>query len=144
MRRSYCELLRLDSFLDRFNYLKLGGIVGRPTFGSERWMNQRFYTSIEWRHVRDFVIARDNGFDLGCPDRPIAGKIMVHHLNPLTPEAIKHSDDLLLDPDNLICCSIITHNAIHYGDDSIARPLIERHPNDTCPWKVRGQNGRTF
>lgn len=144
MQRSYRELRSIESFQDRYNYLKLGGIVGRPTFGSERWMNQRFYTSVEWRHVRDLVIDRDNGYDLGCPDHPIAGKIMVHHLNPLTPEAIEHSDDLLLDPDNLICCSIMTHNAIHYGDDLIIKPMIERQPNDTCPWKELGQNGGTF
>lgn len=141
MQRSYRELRAIESFQDRYNYLKLGGIVGNPTFGSERWMNQRFYTSVEWRHIRDLVIARDNGYDLGCLDHPIAGKIMVHHLNPLTPEAIEHSDELLLDPDNLICCSIMTHNAIHYGDDLIVKPMIVRQPNDTCPWRNGGQNG---
>jgi hypothetical protein len=98
-------------------------------------MNQRFYRSPEWKHVRDLVIARDNGFDLGCPDHPIAGKIMIHHIEPLTPDSIEHGDNLLLDLDNLISCSLATHNAIHFGDDRIARPLTERRPNDTCPWK---------
>ena len=133
--RSYHELIRYSDFLDRFHYLQCNGSVGRPTFGSERWMNQRFYRSPERKHVRDLVIARDNGFDLGCLDRPIAGKIVIHHIEPLTPYFIEHGDDLLLDPDNLISCSLAIHNAIHFGDDRIARPLTERRPNDTCPWK---------
>lgn len=133
--RSYRELIRYSDFLDRFHYLQCHSIIGRPTFGSERWMNQRFYRSSEWKRIRDFVITRDDGFDLGCRDRPIKGKIMIHHIEPLTPDAIEHSEDLLLDPDNLISCSLATHNAIHFGDDRIAQPLVERRPNDTCPWR---------
>lgn len=135
MTRSYHELIRYSDFLDRFHYLQCHGSVGGPTFGSERWMNQRFYRSPEWKHVRDLVIARDNGFDLGCPDHPIAGKIMIHHIEPLTPDSIEHGDDLLLDPDNLISCSLATHNDLHFGTDERARPLVERKPNDTCLWR---------
>lgn len=134
--KCYDELIRLPSFDERFRYLKLTGQVGRPTFGHERWMNQRFYRSPEWKHIRDFVIARDNGFDLGCPDHPIPGKIMIHHMVPLSPEAIEHSDETILDPRYLISCSMATHNAIHFGDESSPRELVERRPNDTCPWKV--------
>ena len=133
--KSYHELLSFDSFDDRFHYLQRGGVVGRPTFGSERWMNQRFYQSYEWKRARDYVIARDQGFDLGHPDYPISGRIMVHHIEPLTPDIIEHADDLMLDPDNLISCSILTHNAIHYGSEVPGPKIIERRPNDNCPWK---------
>lgn len=98
-------------------------------------MNQRFYQSYEWKRARDYVIARDQGFDLGHPDYPISGRIMVHHIEPLTPDIIEHADDLMLDPDNLISCSILTHNAIHYGSEVPGLKIIERRPNDTCPWK---------
>lgn len=135
MAKSYHELIRYSDFLDRFHYLQCHGTVGRPTFGSERWMNQRFYTSEEWKRVRRLAIERDDGCDLGCRDRPIKGRIMIHHIEPLTPEAIEHGDDLLLDLDNLISCSLVTHNDLHFGDDSRAKPLVERRPNDTCPWR---------
>ena len=135
MTKSYHELIRYSDFLDRFHYLQCSGIVGRPTFGSERWMNQRFYTSEEWKHVRRLVVERDDGCDLGCRDHPIKGRIMIHHINPLTPEVIEHGDDMLLDLDNLISCSLATHNDLHFGNDSRAKPLVERRPNDTCPWR---------
>ena len=135
MTKSYHELIRYSDFLDRVHYLQCCGIVGRPTFGSERWMNQRFYTSEEWKHVRRLVIERDDGCDLGCRDHPIKGRIMIHHINPLTPEVIEHGDDMLLDLDNLISCSLTTHNYLHFGNDSRAKPLVERRPNDTCPWR---------
>ena len=135
MTKSYHELIRYSDFLDRFHYLQCHNIVGRPTFGSERWMNQRFYTSEEWKHVRRLVIERDDGCDLGCRDRPIKGRIMIHHINPLTPEVIEHGDNMILDLDNLISCSLSTHNDLHFGNDSRAKPLVERKPNDTCPWR---------
>lgn len=134
--RSYNELIQFQTFEERFNYLRLIGQVGFDTFGNDRYMNQMFYQSAEWRHVRNFVITRDNGCDLGCPDRPIFGTIYVHHINPITKEDIERSDySKLLDPNNLICVSFDTHNAIHYGVD-LAKPLFaERKPNDHCPWK---------
>ena len=135
MTKSYHELIRYSDFLDRFHYLQCHNIVGRPTFGSERWLNQRFYTSEEWKHVRRLVIERDDGCDLGCRDRPIKGRIMIHHINPLTPEVIEHGDNMILDLDNLISCSLSTHNDLHFGNDSRAKPLVERKPNDTCPWR---------
>ena len=133
--RSYQELQTIASFEDRYQYLKLSGQTGHPTFGHERWMNQTFYRSAEWKNIRNFIITRDDGFDLGSRDRPILGKIMIHHLNPLTPEMLEHSDTMLLDPDNLISCSMATHNAIHFGDADLISLPLERRPNDTIPWK---------
>ena len=132
--KTYHELMTLSTFEDRFHYLQRDGIVGHPTFGSERWMNQRFYMSSEWKQVRDIVISRDEGFDLGCHDYPISGRIMVHHIESLTPDIIRHSDRLLLDPDNLISCSIMTHNAIHYGGEIPGPKIIDRRPGDTKLW----------
>ena len=131
---TYDELITFDTFDDRFNYLKLHGNVGIPTFGHERWINQRFYQSKEWRDIRNYVITRDNGCDLGCEDHPIAGKIMVHHMVPLSVDSLEHSDKTILDPNYLISCSIITHNAIHFGN-KIENDIHERFPNDTCPWR---------
>lgn len=133
--RNYRELSQLATFDERFDYLKIGSTVGLETFGSHRWQNQRFYHSKEWRHICDYVVSRDNGCDLGCPDRPIAGKIIVHHMIPLTVEALEHGDDTILDPDYLISCSLPTHNDIHYG--KVRRPsgLVERRPFDTSPWR---------
>ncbi len=133
--RTYNEMIQYSTFIDRFHYLKLNGKTGMPTFGHERWMNQRFYRSSEWKRIRDFVITRDQGFDLGCSDRPIAGKIMIHHMVPLTPEIIEHSEEVMLDPNYLISCSLTTHNAIHFGDESRVKMFEERKPGDTCPWK---------
>lgn len=134
MIRTYSDLLQLTTFEDRFEYLRLVGKVGFPTFGHERWMNQHFYTSSEWRRIRNEVIARDNGFDLGVVDHPISGKIIVHHMCPLDPEKLEHSDETILSPEYLISCSIMTHNAIHFGDAAPDHKPIERRPGDTLLW----------
>ena len=134
MIRTYSDLLQLTTFEDRFEYLRLGGKVGFPTFGHERWMNQHFYTSSEWRRIRNEVIARDNGFDLGVDGHPISGKIIVHHMCPLDPEKLEHSDETILSPEYLISCSIMTHNAIHFGDAAPDHKPIERRPGDTLLW----------
>lgn len=135
--KSYSELCSLETFEDRFNYLKLHGHVGLDTFGYDRYMNQDFYRSTEWKQVRSYIIARDSGCDLGIPDNQIFGSIYIHHINPITPDDITSGTDKLLDPENLICVSLETHNALHYGDNSIVNKnkVIERVPNDTCPWK---------
>lgn len=134
MIRTYSDLLQLTTFEDRFEYLRLVGKVGFPTFGHERWMNQHFYTSSEWRRIRNEVIARDNGFDLGIVGHPISGKIIVHHMCPLDPEKLEHSDETILSPEYLISCSIMTHNAIHFGDAAPDHKPIERRPGDTLLW----------
>ena len=134
--KTYQELSKLSTFEDRFAYLKLNGEVGRETFGYDRWLNQHFYNSIEWRQLRNQIIVRDNGCDLGMPDRPILGHITIHHINPIRMEDIANASDKLLDPDNLVCVSNLTHQAIHYGDISLVNStMIERTPNDTCPWR---------
>lgn len=135
MKRSYRELRRMSDFLDRFKYLALHGEVGRETFGFDRYLNQQFYKSSEWQQARNDAIVRDNGCDLGVESHPIVGKILVHHINPLTPDDIIHSTDYLFDPDNLICCTIRTHNAIHFGDESLLpKPFVERQQGDTKLW----------
>ena len=135
MTRSYRELRRISDFRDRFKYLALHGEVGRETFGFDRYLNQQFYKSSEWRQARNDVIVRDNGCDLGVESRPIVGKILVHHINPLSPDDIIHSTDYLFDTDNLICCTIRTHNAIHFGDESLLpKPFVERQQGDTKLW----------
>jgi len=140
MIRTYQQLIRLDTFEERFKYLQLYGAVGEISFGYNRVLNQEFYKSPEWRSVRDFVISRDDGCDLGLItlDRAyeIYGRVYVHHLNPLSRESLLDSFDEALDPNNLISSSDLTHRAIHYGDETLlAKPLIERTKNDTCPWK---------
>lgn len=133
--RSYTELQHVRSFEDRFEYLALYGDVGRATFGHARWMNQTFYTSREWRQVRQFVIARDNGCDLGCEGFEIFDKIVIHHIVPMTPEDIDSGNPMILDPDNLITTTHDTHNAIHFGDRKLLRlPQPERAPGDTKLW----------
>lgn len=134
--KSYRNLILLPTILDRFNYLRIKGSVGDSTFGFDRFINQDFYQSREWRQVRIKVIARDEGCDLGVLDYPIGGKVIVHHINPITAEDIENSSDLLFDLDNLICVSESTHNAIHFGDETLlpAEPII-RLPGDTCPWR---------
>ena len=134
MIRTYSDLVQLTTFEDRFEYLRLVGKVGFPTFGHERWMNQHFYTSSEWRRIRNEVIARDNGFDLGVVGHPISGKIIVHHMCPLDPEKLEQSDETILNPEYLISCSIMTHNAIHFGDAAPDHKPIERRPGDTLLW----------
>lgn len=138
MNKSYTELSRLKTFEERFEYLRLNGRVGAETFAFRRMFGQRFYqTSKEWKDVRDHIILRDNGCDLGVPGREIYGeRIIIHHINPLTLEDIERHSDKLLDPENLITTIHNTHNAIHYGDSSllILDPIV-RTKNDTCPWK---------
>lgn len=136
--RTYSELIRLKTFEERFEYLKLSAIIGDSTFGYERYLNQIFYRSPEWKNVRREVIVRDNGCDLAVQGRDILERIEVHHINPISLDDIEEGSDLLLDMDNLICVSPNTHKAIHYGDSSMLtriEPII-RKPNDTCPWKI--------
>ena len=134
--RTYSELMRLSTFEERFRYLKLDGLVGKDTFGFDRYLNQEFYRSKEWKEVRDFVIVRDNGCDLGMDGYEIVGRIYIHHMNPITVNDIVHSSDFLLNPDYLVCVSHNTHNAVHYGDeDLLVTAPVERRKNDTCPWK---------
>lgn len=134
--RTYSELMTFDTFIDRYNYLKFTTIVGKETFGFERYLNQSFYHSKEWKRLRNQIILRDNGCDLGIEGREIEGKLYIHHMNPISKEDIVYASDYLIDPEYLICCSHKTHNAIHFGDENqlLAEP-IERTPNDTCPWR---------
>ena len=134
--RTYNELMLLPTFKERFEYLKLSGRVGEETFGFDRWLNQKFYRSAEWKHLRDQVIIRDNGCDLGVEGREIYGKILIHHMNPITKKDILERTDLLLNPMYLISVTKQTHDAIHYSDESILMndPIV-RSRNDTCPWR---------
>lgn len=133
--RTYNELMRLDTFEDRYNYLRVRGSVGQATFGFERYLNQRFYTSREWKHVRQVVIARDEGLDLGVADHEIYDRIIIHHMNPMSIEDIENGSADILDPNFLITTCHRTHNAIHYGDESLLpRPFIARQPGDTKLW----------
>lgn len=134
--KTYSELITLPTFEERYEYLRLGGLVGEETFGFDRYLNQMFYKTPEWLEVRNFVIIRDNGCDLAIPDREIHGTILVHHMNPITKDDILRRSKFLLDPEYLISTVKNTHDAIHYGDGSllITAP-IERHKNDTCPWR---------
>lgn len=136
--RTYSELMQYQTFLDRYRYLKIGGKVGEETFGIDRYLNQQFYKSKEWRKIRDEVIIRDGACDLGIPDREISSRIIIHHMNPITKYDILNKTEFLLNPEYLICCLKTTHSAIHYGDESLLfTGLVERSPNDTCPWKRR-------
>lgn len=137
--RKYSELMSLSSFEDRFYYLKLNSKVGISTFGFDRYINQKFYSSVEWKKIRDIVIMRDNGCDLAHLEYPIYSKIFIHHMNPLTIQDIHENTEYLLNPEYLISVSLNTHNAIHYGsDDYISSKIItERSPFDTCPWKIK-------
>lgn len=135
--RTYSELCKFTTLEDRYNYLRLGGKVGKETFGFDRFINQYFYQRCsEWKTIRNHVIVRDNGCDLGVLDHEIKGLILVHHMNPISIEDIERKSDFLLDPEFLISTSLNTHNAIHYGDASqLPQPLVERTPFDTCPWR---------
>ena len=135
--RSYRELKNLKTYQERYEYLRLKGSVGKETFGFDRIFNQQFYRSPEWLHIRDEVIIRDNGCDLGVPGYEIYGqRILIHHMNPITPEDIETGSELLLNPDYLITTVHSTHNAIHYGDANLLiKDPIERKRNDTCPWR---------
>lgn len=134
--RTYSELMKFDNFIDRYNYLKLGGKVGEETFGFDRYLNQQFYKSKEWLRLRDEVIIRDNACDLGIPDREIPSRIIIHHMNPITKNDIINQTEFLLNPEYMICVTKRTHDAIHYGDESLLfTGLVERAKNDTCPWR---------
>lgn len=133
--RTYSELRSLASFEERFRYLQLRGSVGQDTFGFERHVNQRFYTSRQWKLARRDVIARDLGLDLGCDGYEIFDKIIVHHMNPMDADAIEHGDPDILNPEYLITTTHNTHNAIHYGDENLLRtPIVDRRPGDTRLW----------
>lgn len=136
MIRTYKELIRIPTFEERFKYLQLAGRVGRKTFGHERYLNQAFYHSDEWKQIRNEVIARDEGCDLGIPGLEIRDRIYIHHMNPIALEDFLGETSSVLDPNNLICCTYNTHLAIHYGDERMltSKPM-ERRKYDTCPWK---------
>lgn len=134
--RTYSELITIPTFEERYEYLRLGGRVGEETFGFDRYLNQVFYKSNEWRNIRDRVIIRDNGCDLGILDRKIYDRILVHHMNPVSVDDIMKRSEYLLDPEYLICTTKITHDAIHYGDSSLlVTAPIERTKHDMCPWR---------
>lgn len=135
--KTYSELIKYSTFEDRLNYLRLYGIVGEDTFGFDRFINQQFYKSQEWRNLRNYIISRDHGCDLGIPDREIYNsRILIHHMNPIRKEDIINSTDYLLNPEYLITVSKNTHDFIHYGNKNyIDTCVIERKRNDTCPWK---------
>lgn len=136
MFKTYSELSALQTFEERFKYLKLGGKVADETFGFERYLNQKFYHSKEWLRIKDQVIIRDQGCDLGIKGRDIHGQIIVHHMNPIGITDLKNFNSDVMNPEYLICVSLDTHNAIHYGNDEILRQtVVERSKNDTCPWK---------
>ena len=134
--KRYSELILLPTFEERHKYLQLNGVIGDETFGFDRYINQMFYRSQEWKQVRDYVIIRDNGCDLGVKGHEIRGKILIHHMNPIGIKDIQQVNKFLLDPEYLITTMLSTHNAIHYGDESLlVKDPIERSKNDTCPWK---------
>lgn len=135
--RTYRELIQMPTLKERFRYLKLSGAVGKATFGYDRYLNQNFYRSQDWKRLRNEIIVRDDGCELGLEDHPIAGRIFIHHMNPIDDEDIINSTEYLMNPDYLICVSHDMHNAIHYGNEDIlrAKDFIPRTPNDTCPWK---------
>ena len=135
MIRSYSDLRRLESFEDRWRYLSLRGMVGQSTFGFDRYINQKFYTSKEWRQVRSHIITRDEGCDLGIPGYEIHSRLVIHHMNPLTVSQLVRDDDSIFDPEYLITTTHQTHNAIHYGDEKLlAKPFVERAAGDTKLW----------
>ena len=136
--RSYHELRKLNTFEERYDYLRIGGVVGETTFGFDRYLNQALYTSKEWKRFRNAVIIRDNGCDLGIEGRDILGdRIIIHHLNPLTVNDVRDRSPALFDMDNVICVSFNTHQAIHFGDESLLpKDPVFRRPNDFCPWKA--------
>ena len=134
--KTYSELITISTFEERFEYLKLDGQVGVETFGFNRYLNQAFYKSDEWLSIRDYVITRDNGCDLGMEGYEIYGRILIHHINPITKDDIIQRSRILLDPENLITTVKRTHDAIHYGDSNLLiKAPIERRKNDTCPWR---------
>ena len=136
MIRTYSELILLPSFIERYRYLRIAGTVGKETFGFDRYLNQIFYKTDEWLEIRDYVIDRDNGCDLGVDGFDIEGRILIHHMNPISKEDILRRSKFLLDPEYLITTVKNTHDAIHFGnEDLLYTGIVERSPNDTCPWK---------
>lgn len=136
MNKSYSELITIDDYIGRFNYLRLGGKIGEETFGYNRYLNQLFYESPEWRTFRNSIIIRDMGNDMGVEDYPINGKIYIHHINPIELKDIYDRHTMLLDPENVISVSYQTHNAIHYGDESLLfTGITTRYEHDTTPWR---------
>lgn len=134
--KTYSELITSPTFEERFLYLKLDGSVGKETFGFKRWLNQEFYHSDQWLQFRDEIIIRDEGCDLGMPGYEIFGPVLIHHLNPITYEDILNQSPCVFDPENAVCTKLNTHNAIHYGDESLlVLPPVQRTQNDTCPWR---------
>lgn len=134
--KTYSELITIPTFKERYEYLRLKGLVGEETFGYDRYLNQSFYKSKEWMDIRDYVIIRDNGCDLGMPGHEIHGRILIHHMNPITKEDILRRSKFLLDPEYLISTIKTTHDAIHYGDENLLMDEpIARTKNDTCPWR---------
>ena len=134
--RTYSELIKLPTFEERFQYLKLDGDVGVETFGFDRYLNQAFYSSDEWKSILNQVIIRDNGCDLGIEGREIYKRIIIHHMNPITKEDLLYRTEYLLNPEYMICTMKNTHDASHYGDENLLfKDPIERKPNDTCPWR---------
>lgn len=134
--KTYLELIHIPTYIERYRYLKLSGKVGNETFGRERFLNQVLYSSREWKRFRRDIIIRDNGLDLACDGYDINGKILIHHINPITIDEVVNNTPSLFDPENVVCVSLGTHNAIHYGDESLLFvELVERKPNDTCPWR---------
>ena len=135
--KTYSELITLSTFEQRYDYLRLGGTIGEETFGYDRWLNQVFYNTREWKDFRRDIIVRDIGCDLGISDREIHGVILIHHINPISINDIRNRRlEAILNPENAICTSHNTHNAIHYGDDSLlVKVPIARSRNDTCPWR---------
>ena len=136
--RTYSELITIPTFEERFEYLQLKGSVGKDTFGYDRYLNQVLYRSHEWKRLRNKIIIRDDGCDLACDGYDVYGKVLIHHLNPITVEDVLARSRKVFDPDNLVCVSHNTHNAIHYGDvDLLVTGPIIRTKNDTCPWRHR-------
>lgn len=136
MKRTYSELIRIPTFKERYEYCKLQGQVGIDTFGFDRYLNQTLYRSAKWRSLRNQIIIRDNGCDLAWPDFPINYRLLIHHLNPITEQDVLNESSVLFDPENLICVSHDTHNAIHYGTEVLLpKGPVVRAPNDQCPWK---------
>ena len=134
--KTYAELITIPTFEERFEYLQLKGSVGKDTFGYDRYLNQVLYRSPEWKRLRNQIIIRDDGCDLACDGYDVYGKVLIHHLNPITVEDVLARSRKVFDPDNLVCVSHNTHNAIHYGDvDLLVTGPIIRTKNDTCPWR---------
>lgn len=137
--RTYLELSTISDYEGRFNYLRLDGAVGAETFGFDRYLNQTLYRSYEWKKLRNQIIIRDNACDMGLANHEIMGRVYIHHINPITMKDIEERAECIFDPNNLVCVSQTTHNAIHYGDEHLLLKdtVIERRPNDICPWRIK-------